>query len=105
MRLSRIYASIIKPHRILFVATGLLYLEIFASVTLTIVSGEPIVTVGCLVFSHLFCIHLTNKEPHINNILRNFYLQIREYVGIKSDEQPHFRTKTFFNETGVLYEL
>lgn len=62
-------------------------------------------TVVSLTLSHLFCIHLTNKEPHINNILRNFYLRAREYAGIKSDEQPRFKTESLFKNAGVIYEL
>lgn len=105
MRSSRIFGSVLKPPRILFVAANLLYLEAFGAIVLTIVAGEPVLTVLSLTLSHLFCIHLTNKEPHINNILRNFSLRAREYAGIKSDEQPRFKTKSLQKNAGVLYEL
>lgn len=105
MRSSRIYGSVLKPPRLLFAATSLLYLEVFSAIVLTILVREPVMTVVCLTLSHLFCIHLTNKEPHINNILRNFYLQAREYAGVKSDGQPRFKTESLFKNAGVIYEL
>lgn len=105
MRSSRIYGSVLKPPKLLFVATSLLYLEVFGAIILTVLVREPIMTVIFLTLSHLFCIHLTNREPHINNILRNFYLQVREYAGIKSEGQPSFLIKRLLKETGVLYEL
>ena len=105
MRSSRIYGSVLKPPRLLFAATSLLYLEVFSAIVLTILVREPVMTVVCLTLSHLFCIHLTNKEPHINNILRNFYLRAREYTGVKSDGQPRFKTESLFKNAGVIYEL
>lgn len=105
MRSSRIYGSVLKPPRLLFAATSLLYLEVFGAIVLTVLVREPIMTVVCLTLSHLFCIHLTNREPHINNILRNFYLRAREYAGVKSDGQPRFKTESLFRNTGVIYEL
>lgn len=105
MRSSRIYGSVLKPPRLLFAATSLLYLEVFSAIVLTILVREPVMTVVCLMLSHLFCIHLTNKEPHINNILRNFYLRAREYAGVKSDGQPRFKTESLFKNAGVIYEL
>ena len=105
MRSSRIYGSVLKPPRLLFAATSLLYLEVFGAIVLTVLVREPIMTVVCLTLSHLFCIHLTNREPHINNILRNFYLRAREYAGVKSDGQPHFKTESLFKNAGVIYEL
>lgn len=105
MRSSRIYGSVLKPPRLLFAATNLLYLEVFGAIVLTVLVREPIMTLACLTLSHLFCIHLTNKEPHINNILRNSSLRAREYAGVKSDEQPRFRTKSLFKNAGAIYEL
>lgn len=105
MRSSRIYGSVLKPPRLLFAATSLLYLEVFSAIVLTILVREPVMTVVCLTLSHLFCIHLTNKEPHINNILRNFYLRAREYAGVKSDGQPRFKTESLLKNAGVIYEL
>lgn len=105
MRSSRIYGSVLKPPKLLFAATSLLYLEVFSAIVLTILVREPVMTVVCLTLSHLFCIHLTNKEPHINNILRNFYLRAREYAGVKSDGQPRFKTESLFKNAGVIYEL
>ena len=105
MRSSRIYGSVLKPPRLLFAATSLLYLEVFGAIVLTVLVREPVMTVVCLTLSHLFCIHLTNKEPHINNILRNFYLRARECAGIKSDGQPRFKTESLFKNAGVIYEL
>lgn len=105
MRSSRIYGSVLKPPSLLFAATSLLYLEVFSAIVLTILVREPVMTVVCLTLSHLFCIHLTNKEPHINNILRNFYLRAREYAGVKSDGQPRFKTESLFKNAGVIYEL
>ena len=105
MRSSRIYGSVLKPPRLLFAATSLLYLEVFGAIVLTVLVREPIMTVVCLTLSHLFCIHLTNKEPHINNILRNFYLRAREYAGVKSDGQPRYKTESLFKNAGVIYEL
>lgn len=105
MRSSRIYGSVLKPPRLLFAATSLLYLEVFSAIVLTILVREPVMTVVCLTLSHLFCIHLTNKEPHINNILRNFYLRAREYAGVKSGGQPRFKTESLFKNAGVIYEL
>ena len=105
MRSSRIYGSVLKPPRLLFAATSLLYLEVFGAIVLTVLVREPVMTVVCLTLSHLFCIHLTNKEPHINNILRNFSLRAREYAGVKSDGQPHFKTESLFKNAGVIYEL
>lgn len=105
MRSSRIYGSVLKPPRLLFAATSLLYLEVFGAIVLTVLVREPVMTVVCLTLSHLFCIHLTNKEPHINNILRNFSLRAREYAGVKSDEQPRFKTESLFKNAGVIYEL
>ncbi len=105
MRSSRIYGSVLKPLRLLFAATSLLYLEVFSAIVLTILVREPVMTVVCLTLSHLFCIHLTNKEPHINNILRNFYLRAREYAGVKSDGRPRFKTESLFKNAGVIYEL
>lgn len=105
MRSSRIYGSVLKPPRLLFAATSLLYLEVFGAIVLTVLVREPVMTVVCLTLSHLFCIHLTNKEPHINNILRNFYLRAREYAGVKSDEQQRFKTESLLKNAGVIYEL
>ena len=105
MRSSRIYGSVLKPPRLLFAATSLLYLEVFGAIVLTVLVREPVMTVVCLTLSHLFCIHLTNKEPHINNIVRSFYLRAREYAGVKSDGQPHFKTESLFKNAGVIYEL
>ena len=105
MRSSRIYGSVLKPPRLLFAATSLLYLEVLGAIVLTVLVREPVMTVVCLTLSHLFCIHLTNREPHINNILRNFYLRAREYAGVKSDGQPRFKTKSLFKNAGVIYEL
>ena len=105
MRSSRIYGSVLKPPRLLFAATSLLYLEVFGAIVLTVLVREPIMTVVCLTLSHLFCIHLTNREPHINNILRNFYLRAREYAGVKSDGQPRFKTESLLKNAGVIYEL
>lgn len=48
MRTSRIYGSVLKPPRLLFAATSLLYLEVFGAIVLTILAGEPIMTVVCL---------------------------------------------------------
>ena len=105
MRSSRIYGSVLKPPRLLFAATSLPYLEVLGAIILTVLVREPVMTVVCLTLSHLFCIHLTNKEPHINNILRNFYLRAREYAGVKSDGQPRFKTESLFKNAGVIYEL
>lgn len=105
MRSSRIYGSVLKPPRLLFAATSLLYLEVFGAIVLTVLVREPVMTVVCLTLSHLFCIHLTNREPHINNILRNFYLRVREYAGVKSDGQPRFKTESLLKNAGVIYEL
>lgn len=105
MRSSRIYGSVLKPPKLLFAATSLLYLEVFGAIVLTVLVKEPIMTVISLTLTHLLCIHLTNREPHINNILRNFYIRVREYAGIKSEGQPSFLTKRLLKETRVLYEL
>lgn len=102
---SVIYGSATKPPKTLFVANSLLYCEVFGAVALTVLAREPMLTVVCAVASHAFCIGLTNREPHINNILRNAYWRLCETAGFKITGTPRFKTKSLFKETGFCYEL
>lgn len=102
---SVIYSSISKPPKILFIANTLMYLEVFEAIIVTVLIKEPILTVICTLISHIFFIELTNREPHINNILRNEYLRICEIIGFKSEGMPRFKTISLVRETGFHYEL
>lgn len=87
---STVFRSVLKPAKLLYVATGLLYIEVGAAFALTVLTGEPLATFVFMVVFHVWSIGKTNKEPHINNILRNKYRQFCEQVGLKSSGMVHF---------------
>lgn len=103
---SSIYHAVLKPQKILFVASSLLYVESVVLILMTVVIGSPLTTVLFAVFSHLFCINLTNREPHINNILRNRFSYLMEFLKLKEIGSPHFITPVMYNDnTRYYYEL
>ncbi|MCQ2914791.1 MAG: hypothetical protein MJ247_06325 [Alphaproteobacteria bacterium] len=100
---SIIYHSVLKPQKMLFVATYLLYAEALCLTLITVITGSPVMTVVIAVLAHIFCINLTNKEPHINNIIRNRISYFMECLGCKEVGAPHFKTPTIYKDNVRFY--
>ena len=104
--MSYVYKSVIKPKKILFVASYLLAIEGVFFIALALLTKSGAITLAFLMISHTLCVHLSNKEPHINNILRNYYYLFLELCGAKDNHINTMNTKTLYkDETREYFEL
>lgn len=101
---SVVYQKLEKPARIMFVAPFLLFMEIGLFFVLIIITKEPLFVLAVMMPTHLANVRLTNREPHINNILRNATDRL---IDRPSDKNPKNKTPLIFKENDVrfYYEL
>lgn len=101
---SVVYQKLEKPTRIMFVAPLIFFTEIALFLLLLILSKEPVLAIAVIIPTHLSNVRLTNREPHINNILRNAANRLFDRP---SDKNPKNKTPLIFKENDVrfYYEL
>lgn len=101
---SSVYQKLEKPARIMFVAPLLLFIEIISFFLLLIITKEPVLGIACFVPLHLFSVRLTDREPHINNILRFYFARL---INDSSGKRPKNKTPMIFKdeETVFYYDI
>ena len=101
---SSVYQKLEKPARIMFVAPLLLFIEIVSFFLLLIITKEPVLGIACFVPLHLFSVRLTDREPHINNILRFYFERL---INDSSGKRPKNKTPMIIKdeETVFYYDI
>lgn len=97
---SSVYQKLEKPARIMFVAPLLLFAEIVFFFFLLIVTKEPVFALAFFLPLHLFNVRLTDKEPHINNILR---FSFERLINASSGKRPKYKTPMIFKDENVSF--